>query len=239
VVRVRFFGTNVTLAYYNDQFDLRVGDIVFVDGKYVGVPGRVMEVSHHFKIKISDYKHVCGLADTQVHGTFYQAGSHLVTFQRSALPYDQFRSWVLPPKDEESEYYIGYDEEGFSLDDLSAFPVSQAIFQRGVDYYQESRVEYLCLDGERGQAIVRGTSYYEVEFQYHQGDIRDLFCDCPCGANCKHEVAVLLQLKESLELLEKQYAAAFADSSYFAAVVKPVFFRFAVDGNPDVALTLS
>ncbi len=36
VVQVYFAGRNMTLAYYNDQFDLHRGDIVYVDGKLFG-----------------------------------------------------------------------------------------------------------------------------------------------------------------------------------------------------------
>lgn len=43
VVQVYFAGRNMTLSYYNDQFDLHRGDIVYVDGKLEGMRGRVME----------------------------------------------------------------------------------------------------------------------------------------------------------------------------------------------------
>ena len=44
VVQVCFAARNRTLAYYNDQFDLRPGDIVYVDGKLAGLRGQVTEV---------------------------------------------------------------------------------------------------------------------------------------------------------------------------------------------------
>ena len=37
VVKVHFAKRNMTLAYYNDKFDLHFGDIVFVDGKLEGI----------------------------------------------------------------------------------------------------------------------------------------------------------------------------------------------------------
>ena len=46
VVQVYFAGRNMTLAYYNDQFDLHCGNIVYVDGKLEGMRGRVMEVNY-------------------------------------------------------------------------------------------------------------------------------------------------------------------------------------------------
>lgn len=68
VVQVQFPSKGRSLAYYNDKFDLHVGDIVFVDGKLEGIQGIVTEVSRSFKIKLSDYKRVIAVADTTVKG---------------------------------------------------------------------------------------------------------------------------------------------------------------------------
>ena len=80
------------LAHYNDSFDLYCGDLVYVDGKLEGLCGRVVQVSYHFKIKLSDYRRVVAAADTEIHGTFYLAGPHLVTFARQTLPYGKVHS---------------------------------------------------------------------------------------------------------------------------------------------------
>lgn len=238
IVQIFFPDRGRTLAYYNDRFDLRLGDIVFVDGKLAGVRGRVTAVSTHFKVKLEDYKRVIGLADTRVVGQFYQANAHLITFDPLVLSWRQFCTWVKPPEEDETEYYISYDEEGFPLDDWSELEVDGVVAERGVNYYRENRVLYLCLNGAQGRAIVEGTKPYEVEFQYRNGQIGNLFCDCPCGYTCKHDVAVLLQLRETLELIEKDYAARWAESRYFAIVSKPMLYRFAVDANPRAVLTL-
>ena len=58
LVQIRFPGKGMALTYYNDQFDLKPGDQVYVDGKMEGLLGQVMEVNYNFKIKISDYKKV-------------------------------------------------------------------------------------------------------------------------------------------------------------------------------------
>lgn len=237
VVQIFFPDRNRTLSYYNDRFDLRVGDIVFVDGKLEGLRGRVTAVSTYFKVKVEDYKRVIGVADTRVVGEFFQAGAHLITFDPLVLPWKQFCSWVKPPQEDETEYYISYDEDGFPLDDLSGLKVTEAVAERGLAYYQENRVSYLCLNGSQGRAIVEGTKPYEVEFQYKDGQISNLFCDCPCGYTCKHEVAVLLQLRETLKIIEKDYAAQWG--GYFAIVSKPMFYTFAVDANPKAVLSLS
>ncbi len=41
VMQVYFPGRNMTLAYYNDRFDLCPGRLVYVDGKLEGLCGRV------------------------------------------------------------------------------------------------------------------------------------------------------------------------------------------------------
>ena len=73
VVQVSFPSRNMTLAYYNDMFDLHCGDLVYVDGKLEGKRGRVVDVNYNFKIKLSDYKRVIAVVDTEVHGKFHMA----------------------------------------------------------------------------------------------------------------------------------------------------------------------
>ena len=66
VVRVHFPARNMNLSYYNDAFDLKCGDIVFVEGKLEGLRGRVVDVAYNFKITLSDYKRVISVADIMV-----------------------------------------------------------------------------------------------------------------------------------------------------------------------------
>lgn len=73
VVQVYFPAQGTKLAYFNDRFDLHVGDIVYVEGKLEGLRGQVVDVAHNFKIKVSEYKRVIGKADTAVSGTLHMA----------------------------------------------------------------------------------------------------------------------------------------------------------------------
>ena len=98
VVRVHFPARNMDLSYYNDAFDLKCGDIVFVEGKLEGLRGRVVDVAYNFKIKLSDYKKVISVADTNVRGEFFFAGSHFVTFDRGTLPYEKVITWFKAPR---------------------------------------------------------------------------------------------------------------------------------------------
>lgn len=238
VVQVYFAGRNMTLAYYNDQFDLHRGDMVYVDGKLEGIRGRITEVSYNFKIKLSDYKRVIAVVDTAVNGQFFMAGSHFVTFDRAALPISKAVTWFKAPTKENDEFVSGSDDTTFCLDDLSGMKVSTAIAERGREYYLENKVGYICVDDNKGYAIVEGSENYEVEFAYSDGEISGLVCSCFCSYNCKHEFAAMLQLKETLELIEKHYADEYERTGYFAAVNKGVLFAFAIDGKETGCFTL-
>jgi len=238
VVQVRFPGKGMALSYYNDLFDLKVGDLVYVDGKLEGQLGRVVEITYNFKIKVSEYKKVIAVCNTDVSGQFFMAGSHFVTFDPYTLPAEQITMWFKAPAKEEDEYESGTDDSTFRLDDLKTMNISPTIAERGHDYYMENRVRYISLNGTKGYAVVEGSEGYVVEFEYANGEISKLVCDCFCSYNCKHEFAAMLQLRETLELIEKHYAEEFARTGYFAAINKGTLFAFAVDGKETGSFTL-
>ena len=238
VVQVYFPERHASYAYYNDRFDLKCGDIVFVEGKLEGIRGRVTEVNYNFKIKLSDYKRVISVADTNVKGEFYMAGSHFVTFDRNALPRTKVALWFKAPVQEEDEYVSGCDETVFSIDDLSGMNVSSSVAERGHDYYMNNKVCYICLDGNRGYAIVEGSEAYEVEFEYHNREIGNLVCSCYCSYNCKHEFAAMLQLRETLEKIAMQYEDTYSETQYFAAISKGKMFEMVIDGKDSGRMVL-
>ena len=237
VVRVYFDTRNTTLSYYNDQFDLHCGDLVYVDGKLGGLRGRVTDVNYNFKIKVSEYKRVIAVADTTVHGQFFTAGSHFVTFDRQTIPREKVRMWFVAPLKDDDVFVSGNDDTAFCLDNLSEMKIGPAIAERGHNYYLENRVRYICVEGQRGYAIVEGSEAYEVEFEYHNGEISGLVCSCFCSYNCKHEFAAMLQLRETLEWIGKHYESKCKDD-YFAAITKGDLFTFAIDGKEAVSLSL-
>ena len=236
LVQVYFPERNQTLTYFNDQFDLKRGNFVFVDGKLEGIRGIVREVNKNFKIKVADYKKVISVADTNVHGQMHMAGSHFVSFDATVLPYEKIRTWYLPPVKEEDEYETGNDDAVIALDKLGDMKVSQAVWEHGRDYYMNNHVRYICVDNGRARAIDEGEHAYEVEFDFADGEIRKLICSCPCGYSCKHEVAAMMQLKETLELIEKHYDDLYC--GYFVAIVKGYLFRFAIDSKETGAFAL-
>lgn len=231
LVRVRFPREDRSLTYYNDRFDLKLGDFVFVEGSMEGIRGFVQEQSFCFRIKAGEYKRIIGKADDEVHGEFFMLGSQLVSFDPAALPYEKARSWLLPPAGEDEETVCGWDDGHFPLSDLQKMGLSPEVAQRGADYYRQDRVVYLSLEGRRGRALVEGGRAYELEFEYSDGEISRLVCDCPCAYPCKHEAAAMLQLRDTLERIEREYPEDYRSSGSFFAVSKTVFFAMAVNGK--------
>ena len=99
--------------------------------------------------------------------------------------------------------------------------ISDAIAERGHDYYRENRVRYISLDKTRVRAIVEGTQPYELECDYIDGEIRNL-----------------LQLKETLTFIEKHYPGRFEESRYFAAVCKETLLNTAMTGRETGSIML-
>lgn len=238
MVQVYFPSRNMTLSYYNDQFDLHCGDMVYVEGKLEGLRGRVTEVNYNFKIKVSDYKRVIAVVDTNVSGQFFMAGSHFVTFDRDALPKEKVFTWFKAPENEEEEFVSGSDDTKFELSDLNGMQVSRSIAERGHEYYVDNKVRYISIDDGKGYAIVEGSEAYEIEFKYHNGEISGLVCSCFCSYNCKHEFAAMLQLRETLEFIEKNYEEEYKRTGYFAAINKATLFTFAINNKETGSLVL-
>lgn len=238
VVQVQFPDRGLPLAYYNDRFDLHCGDIVYVDGKLEGKRGRVVAVNYNFRIRLGDYKRIIAVADTKVSGRFYSAGSYFVSFDRNALPPEKARGWFKAPRRTEDEYVTGTDDSSFPLQELAAMNARPEIYERGLTYFREDRVRYLCLDGAEGYAVVEGSESYEIEFICENGSIRALTCSCFCPGTCKHEVAAMLSLRETLSFLRKHYAAELERTGFFSAVYKPLLLSCAVDSRETGMITL-
>lgn len=236
VVQVWFSDSGRKLAYYNDRFDLKCGDLVYVEGQMAGVPGRIVEISYSFKIKLSEYKQVIAVINTEVHGRFLISGFHLISLDPAVLSFEQVLSWFHAPAEDEEEYAIGTDDAPFPLEELRCMNVSAAIAERGRNYYLENRVRYLRLERGHGRAIVEGSEAYELEFKYQNGEISGLVCSCPCSCTCKHAVAAMLQLRETLEFLERQPKSAHSDC--FTAIDKGTLFTFAVNQRSTGSITL-
>lgn len=238
VAKVHFEDRNMTLSYYNDRFNLQRGDMVYVEGKMAGLRGIVVDVSRNFKIKLSEYKRVIEVVNTSVRGQFHFSLSHFITFDREALPKEKALPWFLPPAAEDEEFVCGSDGFEFPLNDLSEMGMSPAVAERGHDYYMENKVRYLCLDGIHGLAVVEGSEAYVVEFTYANGMVCNLSCTCLCGGVCKHEVAAMMQFRETLDHIMEHYSDLYSHSDYFAAVNKGTLFAYSISRKETGCMTL-
>ena len=237
VVEVFFPDRHLTCSYYNDMFNLKRGDIVYVEGKLEGKRGRVVDINYNFKIKLSDYKRVIGVADTDVIGEFHLAGSHFITTDGGALPFEQIITWFKAPSNDDEEIVSSEGDEVFNLNDLGGMNIKNEIAERGHEYYMENRVVYIELSHGKGRAIVMGSKAYDVEFLYKDEDITGLVCDCYCTGACKHEFATMLQLRDILAIIKNEYP--FIDhNDYLAAVSKTSFFEYVIDGNTKGTFTM-
>ena len=143
-----------------------------------------------------------------------------MTFDPAAIPASKVVTWFKAPVKDDDVFVSGNDDTSICLENLKEMKVSAAVAERGRDYYMENNVRY-----------IEGSEAYEVEFEYCNGQISNLTCSCFCSYNCKHEFATMLQLRETLELIEKHYADLHKRTDYFAAVLKGTLFSIAVDGK--------
>ena len=113
VARVYFPQRQMAFLYYNDAFDLRKGDLVYVEGKLAGMLGQVVEVSRTFKIRLADYKRVIGRAQTRLTGEFFHAGAYLLAFDPAALSREAASTWFWPPAPEGEVFASASDGDAF------------------------------------------------------------------------------------------------------------------------------
>ena len=200
LVKVHFVSTGKELAYYNDQFALAEGDAVYVGGKMAGMIGVVTSVTTKFRIHSSDYQKVIAKLDLEFHGHFTRVQDKMICHDDIAISPAQFQSWITPPiekkdADEEDDVIISGEGDEISLEDIINNPnITQPILHRALDYCKQGLVRYICIENGVGRAFVEGTKWYRVDFQYENGRMSDIYCDCPYPDLCKHEVAVALNL---------------------------------------------
>ena len=81
-------------------------------------------MNYNFKVKVSDYKKVIALVDTDIKGKLFSAGSHFITFDRKALPKEKIKLWFIPPETGNGETVTGRDNFCFDLGNLKSMKVS-------------------------------------------------------------------------------------------------------------------
>lgn len=194
LVSINFERMNHALTYYNDQFDLKPGDRVFVTGKLEGEIGIVESVTTKFRIKLADYQKVIALAQTPMHGTYSPKGTIMRSYDPEALSPNEFRQWILPPKangdNPEDEIIFG---DGFEIpldDPSSADGVDPAVFDRAINLCRSGKVAFVSVRNGEGKAFVRGSCWYEIDFTLRNNLLQEAYCECPYAGLCKHLLAV-------------------------------------------------
>lgn len=227
LVQVYFVAKDDAFLYLCEDIVLHEGDHVYVSGKMKDMLGIVVDVRHQFKVRPSKYERVIAKIDTQLQGEFKIFNRLLLSFDRKSLGKEKISQWFFPPQGEEP-YISTYRPAPFPLDDLTQFPIEHARLERGLQYYKEQRVVYMCIDDRYGYAIVRGPEHYEVEFEYNNGIIEDISCSCYCDGHCKHEFAVLLELQYMLQIVEREFKNEYSKNRYVATIDKDVVWQMSV-----------
>lgn len=227
LVQVYFVAKDDAFLYLCEDIILHEGDHVYVSGKMKDTLGIVVDVRHQFKVRPSKYERVIAKIDTQLQGEFKIFNRLLLSFDRKSLGKEKISQWFFSPQGEEP-YISTYRPAPFPLDDLTQFPIEHARLERGLQYYKEQRVVYMCIDDRYGYAIVRGSEHYEVEFEYNNGIIEDISCNCYCDGHCKHEFAVLLELQYMLQIVESEFKSEYSKNRYVATIDKDMVWQMSI-----------
>lgn len=222
VVQVTFGDRNGTYSYYNEQFDLHRGDFVYVEGEFEGMIGCVLDVHYNFKAKRSVFKRVVSRVDLEQLDQMNLGGEHLLFFDRKVLDPEKAALILGVRKDDDEDYYIGSGDPAFDLGNLDGLKLNLQDARYGLRYFLDGEVTFLSLDGTKGTAMFHSTygSGTTVEFEYSKGLIQNLNCSCFGHFNCAHEFAAMLQLRETLRVIDRDHREEYETSSYFAAIRK-------------------
>lgn len=191
VVTVHFINGR-EYPYYNDMFNLKVDDIVYVDGKLAGIPGRVTEVTTKFKVSLDFYKRVLSKLNLEFHGEFKKNFCFMVCNNPVSLNVEQVKTWYFPPKEEKEEFFVG-DGYTVNLDNITACEDFDDVeFSDAVDIVDDGEVKFITIKNGKGYAIVKRNKPHLVEFEYKNGVISNLLCDCIKPGLCDHSLAVCI-----------------------------------------------
>ena len=229
VVRVYFPARGFACSYYNDKFDLKKGDRVYVDGKLEGLLGFVTEVSYCFKIRLSEYKRVIYRVDTEIRGKLYLLGDFFISFDRNVIPKEKILPWFICPNAED-DVVCSYDEG-----------IETEIASTDSPYDElppDDTIPYFCIDKNTVSAVVdigkphpRGT--YEVEFTFDGTKASRMTCGCYEVGFCMHESSAVSALRGILTAIEKneKFAEMYNESGYAALINKNSVLENTVNSN--------
>ena len=203
VVTVRFEDGR-EYPYLNDKFNLKIGDMVFVDGKLKGRLGMVVAVTTKFKVSLAYYKYVLAKADFSFHGSFKPVANFVVSRGEETIPFEQLQTWLPPaaPDDEPEEFVCG---EGYAvnLNDIEStegFDYDTA--DAAVELLTEGYVKFISVVNGIGRAVIKRRHLQIVEFRLEGNNMTDIFCGCLNPGLCRHILAVAIGTKKIIDTLE-------------------------------------
>lgn len=221
VVTVRF-ENGKEYPYYNDEFDLKIGDVVYVDGKLAGKAGRVIDVTRKFKVSLDFYKRVLAKLNLELHGEFERVNGFMLC-RENAASFEQVNAWLNPPviREKEEEFFIG-DGYEVALDKINKCPeITECEYDDATELYLDGEVKFISVKNGSGKAIVKNRGYHTVDFSFKNGMAKNLYCDCISPNFCKHMIAVcfaLQMLRKESNINEDTDFCAFSQGLFYDVV---------------------
>ena len=206
LVEVRF-EDGFTLSYFSDLPEIKVGDVVTVEGKMENQIAVVKKVLKSFKKPKFEMKWISGVIDTNIAGVYFKIEDDVVSLDTS-LTVEKFLSIYAGVKYKENEA-VGEDDIELNLEELEKSDLfdDELVKIRGQKLFKDGFVPFIYLKSGVGKAVVRssnGDEWYEIDFRCKRGRITYIACDCPYFGNCKHLYAFLLKLRDfSKKFFEK------------------------------------
>lgn len=206
LVEVRF-EDGFTLSYFSDLPEIKVGDVVAVEGKMENQIAVVKKVLKSFKKPKFEMKWISGVIDTNIAGVYFKIEDDVVSLD-TTLTVEKFLSIYAGVKYKENEA-VGEDDIELNLEELEKSDLfdDELVKIRGQKLFKDGFVPFIYLKSGVGKAVVRssnGDEWYEIDFRCKRGRITYIACDCPYFGNCKHLYAFLLKLRDfSKKFFEK------------------------------------
>lgn len=239
VAEVYFYEEDVALPYYTDRFNLKQGDLVFVEGKMAGKRGRVQKVSHIFRIKADEYEQIKCVVAFKKSNKLYFSTSHLIEFRARLLPIEQAKCWFGVPE-EKGKLLIGEGSETFRVSDPFTTGVNYEFGMKAHDeFFRKNKVKYISLENGSGYAIVLDDQPYEVRFRMNKnGTGRALTCTCREVGVCVHGQAAVFELWELMDTIMEKYRNEYFRFNRFYAVSKDFILPLLMNAKKSGSITI-
>lgn len=229
VVTVRF-DCGREYPYYNDKFNLKIGDKVFVDGKLYGKLGVVADVTTRFKVSRSIYKDVIAKLDFNISGSFKKCGNYMLEKGVDVVSKQQIISWFVPPyvpKNDTDKPEIFLTGEGYSCK-IGELNCDENIIDNAFYSLENDELKAVVVNNGEGTAVIEGNNTHVVEFKISSNQITDIYCDCVSPHFCKHCAAMCILLSS---FVKNEYIES---SNSFFAVNSEWFFKIIEDKNINI-----